>query len=64
MKKRFARSLSPSVIDADASIRQNITACVVGFGRIFEASVAQIERIDIGDALAFAPTAPQFLQLK
>jgi len=32
MKKRLAKSFSGSVMEADASIRQNITAWVVGFG--------------------------------
>ena len=32
MKKRLARSFSGSVMEADASIRQNITAWLVGFG--------------------------------
>ncbi len=32
MKKRLARSFSGSVIEAETSIRQNITAWVVGLG--------------------------------
>jgi hypothetical protein len=34
MKNRFERSFSGSVIEAETSIRQNITACVVGFGTV------------------------------
>ena len=34
MKNRLARSFSGSVIEAETSIRQNITAWVVGFGTL------------------------------
>ena len=46
MKNRLARSFMCSVIEPDTSIRQNITACAIGFGTRLEAAVAQIDRID------------------
>ncbi len=52
MKKRLARSFSGSVIEAEASIRQNMTAWVVGLRDALEAVVVQIDGIDVGDGAA------------
>ena len=49
MKKRLARSFSRSPIEAETSIRQNITALARGTMHRREAVVAHVDRIDEGN---------------